>query len=42
MGCIDCVTNGNIFLRAFVCSLRADFLSENLISKSTLSIRLFG
>ena len=36
------VTKGNISLRAFVCSLRAVFLSEHLTSESTLSIRLFG
>ena len=37
-----CVTKGSISLRAFVFSLRADFLSENLTSDSTLSIKLFG
>ena len=37
-----CVTKGNISLRAFLLSSRADFLSENLTSESTLSISLFG
>ena len=37
-----CVTKGSISLRAFVFSLRADFLSENLTPNSTLSIKLFG
>ena len=40
MGCI--VLRVSISLRAFVCSLRADFLSENLTSESILSSRLYG
>ena len=39
---MDCIVlRVNITLRAFVCSLRADFLTENFTSESTLSIRLF-
>ena len=37
-----CVAKGSISLRAFVFSLRADFLSDNLTSERTSSIKLFG